>query len=310
MRPRGHGRRLSAFIAVGAVYSPCAVHGQFTDPRNYTASPVGLNQLELEYAYVHSDASIDTSLVVGGASLELNQVTIAYTHDFSLLGHLAWIKASVPFASISGSVPTANISGSTTGTGDLSFEFATLLRGGRALSMAEFATYQPTTTLGVSLTVTVPTGEYDPDKLLNLGSHRWSFKPEIGLAHPFGPEQKWEIDAYVNVYFFTDNTMYREVEILRQDPLPGLEAHISYSFTPSLWVSFDSRYSFRGDTLVDGINQQDAQENLTVGTEASWSPNAHNSLVLVFSRALVHKNAPTDTGVALKYIYSWGRGYE
>jgi hypothetical protein len=45
---------------------------------------------------------------------------------------------------------------------------------------------------------------------------------EIGIAHPFGAEQTWEVDAYVNVSFFTDNTAYRGVEILGQEPLPGI----------------------------------------------------------------------------------------
>lgn len=44
--------------------------------------------------------------------------------------------------------------------------------------------------MGMSLTITAPTGLYDADKLLNLGSNRWSFKPEIALSHPFGPKQK------------------------------------------------------------------------------------------------------------------------
>ena len=164
--------------------------------------------------------------------------------------------------------------------------------------------------MGVSLTVSAPTGEYDPEKPFNLGADRWSFKPEIALSYPFGLEHRWEVDAYINAYFFTDNTEYRGVEILRQDPLPGLEGHLSYSFTPNVWASLDLRYSFRGETVVDGLNQNDAQENLTAGAEASWSLDSHNSLDLVFAKALVYKNAPAYTGIALKYVYSWGSGAE
>jgi len=100
------------------------------------------------------------------------------------------------------------------------------------------------------------------------------------------------------------------VEILRQEPLPGLEAHISYSFTSSVWASLDARFSFRGDTVVDGMDQDDAQQNLTVGSEASWSLNPRNALTLVLAKAVVHKNAPAFTGVAVKYVYSWGKGYQ
>ena len=132
--------------------------------------------------------------------------------------------------------------------------------------------------------------------MLNLGTNRWSFEPEIGVAYPFGPGQKREVDGYINAYFFTDNTAYRRVEVLRQEPLPGVEGHISYTFTPSLWASLDTRYGFRGETVVDGLAQNNSQENLIVGTEAHWLPNSHNSLGLVFAKALVHRNAPNYTG--------------
>ena len=282
---------------------------QFTDARNYAEGPVGLNSLEFTYAYVRGNASLDTALVVSSENLDLNKGTFSYTHNFSMLGRLAWVSANVPLASLAGTVAGTNASGSTSGLGDSSFELAMLLKGGPALSAAELASYERPMILGMSLTVTAPTGEYDGNKLLNLGSHRWSFKPELGISYPFGPERKWEVDGYINAYFFTDNTSYRGVEILHQEPLPGLEAHLSYSVTPGFWASLDSRYAFRGETVVDGLEQNNAQENLTVGAEASWAPNAHNSLDVVFAKALVHRNAPTYTGVSLSYTYSWGNDH-
>jgi hypothetical protein len=302
------GRRFFVLVVIAACLGSRPLYAQFTDPRTYTVAPVGLNQLELDYAYAHTNASLDTSLEVVGAHVTLNTGVLSYTHNFSALGHLAWVKASVPFASVSGSVAGTELSGSESGAGDSSFELAALLMGGAALSAQKFATYESATTLGVSLTVGAPTGEYAPDRLLNLGSHRWSFKPEFGVSIPFGPEQRWVADGYLNAYFFTDNTEYHGVEILRQEALPGIEGHISYSPSSSFWASLDLRYAFRGDTAVDGLDQNNTQQNLTIGSEASWSANEHHSLNLVFAKAVVHKNAPAYTGFALKYVYSWGTG--
>src|SRR5215469_1512976 len=217
---------------------------QFTDPRTYNNTPVGINQLELGYAYVHANASIDTSLIITGAKVDLNQGIIDYTRYFGLLHHLTWVEAGVPVAGLNGSVVGTNIQGSVVGAGDSSYAAGILLKGGPALSLPVFEKFEPTTTLGVSLTITAPTGLYNPNKILNLGSDRWSFKPEIALSHPFGPEQKWEFDGYGNVYFYTDNTSYHGKEILRQQPMPGVEGHISYSFNDSIWASLDTRYSF------------------------------------------------------------------
>jgi len=302
-------RLLFVGLALVVLRSPDRVYAQFTDPHTYENTPVGLNQLEFVYAYSRSDTSIDTSLIVTGAKVSLNQGTIGYTRYFGLVHRLFWVKASVPLAGLSGSVTGTNILGSSTGAGDSSYEVAVLLKGGPALSVSQFENYKPTTTVGISLVVTAPSGLYNPNKVLNLGSDRWSFKPEIAVSHPFGPEQKWQFEAYANAYFFTDSTSYHGVEILRQQALPGLEGHISYSFINNLWASLDTRYSFRGTTFVDGVNQNDAQQNFSLGSEVNVSLNHRNSLVFVFDKALVHQNGPALTGFAVKYNYTWGKAY-
>lgn len=218
---------------------------QFTDPRTYQNAPVGINQLELAYAYVRSNTSIDTSFIVSGAKFNLNQGLIDYTRYFALLHRTAWVEASVPIASLGGSITGTDITGSTTGTGDSGYTAAILLKGGPALTPEQFAKAETTTSIGLSLSTTAPTGQYDPNKLLNLGSDRWSFKPELGIAKPFGPEQRWVFDAYANTYLYTDNNSYRGVKVLRQRGLLGLEGHLSYTFSNTIWASLDTRYSFR-----------------------------------------------------------------
>jgi hypothetical protein len=203
-----------------------------------------------------------------------------------------------------------SIQGSITGAGDSSYQVAMLLKGGPALSVAQFENYKPTTVLGASLTIIAPTGLYNPIKILNLGADRWFFKPELALSHPFGPEQKWQFDAHVNSYFYTDNNSYHGTEILRQQPLPGVEGHISYSFNDRLWASFDTRYSFRGTTFVNGVDQDNGQHNFLLGSEINVSISNRNSLLFEFADALVHRNGPALVGFSVKYDYTWGKGYK
>jgi hypothetical protein len=270
---------------------------------------VGINQLELAYAYVRSNTSIDTSFIVSGAKFNLNQGLIDYTRYFALLHRMAWVEASVPIANLNGSISGTNITGSTTGTGDSGYTAAILLKGGPALTPEQFAKAETTTSIGLSLSTTAPTGQYDPNKLLNLGSDRWSFKPEVAISKPFGPEQRWVLDAYANSYFYTDNTSYRGAQILRQQALPGLEGHISYTLNNTMWASLDTRYSFRGDTSVTGVDQDNSQQNFIVGSELVVSPNSRNSFTFEFAKAAVHKNGPSLTGFTVKYDYIWGNGY-
>jgi hypothetical protein len=289
--------------------APWAARAQFTDAHSYDNTPVGTNQLEFDYAFVRANASIDSSLIITGAKIDLNQGTIDYTRYFGLLQRLAWVEAAVPIAHLSGSITGTNIQRSTSGLGDAGGAVGILLKGGPALTVPQFKDFTPTTIIGMSLTVTSPTGAYDPNNLLNLGADRWSFKPEIALSRPFGSEGKWQLDVYANAFFFTDNTTYRGKEILRQQPLAGLEGHISYAFTDRLWASFDMRYSFRGTTLVDGVDQDNPQQNVVVGSEMSVSINDRNSLLIEFAKAPVHHNGPAVAGVSVKYDYAWGSGY-
>ena len=299
-----NNRLLACFVfAVFCVADKASA--QFNDARAYDNTPVGVSQLELSYTYVHSNASVDPSLAIAGANLNLNQGTVGYTYYFGVLHRVAWVEAAVPLAGLEGSVAGTNAHGSIFGTGDSNYQFAMLLKGGPALSIEHFASYKPATSLGLSFTITAPTGLYDSNKILNLGSNRWSFKPEIALSHPFGSDQKWEFDAYGDASFYTDNTSYHGRQIFRQEALPGLEGHISYSFNERIWASLDTRYSFRADTYVDGVSQDNAQQNFVLGNELNISLNPQNSLTFVFAKAIVHQNGPTATGFSIKYDYTW-----
>jgi hypothetical protein len=192
---------------------PMALRSQFTDPRQYDNSPVGINELELAYAHVRSNATVDQSQQIVGAKLQLNLGTITYTRYVGSLGRMAWVQASVPIAVLSGEVTGTTIHGSVAGAGDSAYQAAVLLKGGPALSVAEFAKFNPTSTVGVSLTMTAPTGLYDSNKVLKLGADRWSFKPEFAYSLPFGAGQRWELNAYANVHFYTDNTAYKGVQV-------------------------------------------------------------------------------------------------
>jgi hypothetical protein len=284
---------LVAWCAIAFLRSPAPACAQFTDAHSYDTAPAGTNQVELAYGFAQGNAAVDPSLVIAGATVNLNQATIDYTHYFGLFHRLAWVEAALPVAHLGGSISGVNVDAATAGAGDSSYEFAMLVRDG------------PSRSIGVSVTVTAPTGQYNADRILNPGSDRWSFKPELALSHRFGAERKWQLDTYANIAFYTDNTAYRGREILRQEPLAGLEGHISYAINEGLWVSADTRYAFRGTTFVDGADQDNAQQNVLVGSEMNVSLNARHSLQFAVATVVVHHNSPAVTGLSVKYDYAW-----
>ena len=152
------------------------------------------------------------------------------------------------------------------GFGDTRFRISILLFGAPALTVEEFAKSSPQNVLGVSLAVGAPTGQFFSDKLINLGTNRWSFKPEIGLSYIL--TERWYIDLYAGVWFFTNNnSFYPGTTVRSQDPLMSLQTHLSYDFNRLTWIAFDFTYYFGGQSSVsvDDIYYDDRQENMRFG---------------------------------------------
>ena len=118
----------------------------------------------------------------------------------------------------------------------------------------QFRTRTPQTTLGASLTVLCPFGEYLPSKLINIGTNRWAFKPELGLSHPSG---KWTFELYAGVWFFTDNTDFFGGHARTQNPLATYPAHDIYNVNSRACAAFDFTYYSGWQTTLDGERKDD-----------------------------------------------------
>ena len=101
------------------------------------------------------------------------------------------------------------------------------LYGAPALTLKEFQNYQQDLIVGVSLQVSVPSGQYDPSKLVNIGTNRWSFKPELGVSKAVGP---WTLEFSAAVTFYTDNTDFLGGNTRTQDQVYSMRGHAIYGF--------------------------------------------------------------------------------
>jgi hypothetical protein len=60
------------------------------------------------------------------------------------------------------------------------------------------------------------------------------------------------------------------------------------------------RYSFRGTTFVNDVDQDDGQQNFILGSEINVSINNRNLVLFEFADALVHHNGPAVIGFCVK----------
>jgi outer membrane putative beta-barrel porin/alpha-amylase len=300
MRFRAH--RVAAVALVCFVCAPGRSAAQEIDPRSYTPNPTNLTILVAAYGYSTGAVLTDPALPVEDVEAELNAAAVGVGRTFGLFGRSANSTIVLPFVQgdFTGTVDDVAQAVSRSGIGDARLRLTTNLLGGPALSPAEFARHKPQTTLGASVTVSVPTGEYHSDKLINVGNNRWAIKPELGLSHPVGP---WLFEAYAGVWLFGDNDNFRGGHRRKQDPLTSLQAHVSYTFRPRLWLALDSTFYDGGRTSVDGVDSAVRQSNSRVGLTLSVPVGKSQSLKFSWNQGATTRVGSDFTyyGIAWQY---------
>ena len=281
-----------------------AAWSQELEPRAYSPAPVGVNFLLLAGSRSTGEVLTDPSVPLQDVEAKLNAGIAGYGRTFGILGHQASMVLAVPYiwGDISGNVFEEARSVTRSGIGDTRIRLSVNLIGGEALTPKEFRNRTPKTTLGASLNISAPTGQYDPDKLINLGTNRWAFKPEIGLTIP---HDRWMFDLFAGVWLFTDNPDFFGGVHREQDPMPTLQGHVSYTFRPSLWLALDSTYYFGGETSANGVPAGDRKENSRVGLTLSLPAGKKQSLKFNYSRGATARLGSNFTTFGIGWQYTW-----
>ncbi|HYW69656.1 MAG TPA: transporter, partial [Pyrinomonadaceae bacterium] len=239
------------------------IAAQEMEPRAYSRAPVGTQFVLATYGYQTGDVLTDASLPLKDVKVKLHSSAAGYGLTFGLAGRQASVGFVVPYVkgTVSGVVFEESRQVTRSGLGDLHTRFAINLMGSPAMNAKEFAAYKPRTTVGVSVSVVAPTGQYDPARLVNLSAHRWAFKPEIGLSKPLG---RWTVEAAGGAWFFTANDNFFGGARREQRPLLSVQGDVIYTLRRRMWLSFNGTYYRGGQTTVDGRVNADQQANSRV----------------------------------------------
>jgi hypothetical protein len=169
------------------------------------------------------------------------------------------------------------------------------------MTMKEFLKYKPKTNIGLSLTISSPTGQYDSSKIVNVGQNRWAFKPEIGLQKPFG---RWQMDAYAGVWLFTANHDFRG-QTQTQDPIASFQFHLTYNLRPSFWFGIDTNFYAGGLTTINGVPGSIKQRNSRIGGTLSLPLVRRQSLKFAVSHGVIVTRGGDFTSFGAAYNYAW-----
>jgi hypothetical protein len=248
---------------------PCVA--QDIEPRRWSHLPLGSNFGGLAYAYTEGDIFLNPVMRIEDGEFEMNTAALKYIHAFELLGKSARIDLLQMYqtGSWSGLVNGTPAAIDREGWADTTLRFAVNLYGAPPLERQEFIEYRKATTtetiVGAGLVVTLPTGEYFEDKLINLGANRYTFTPQFGIVHTRG---KWTMELSSSVTFFTDNDEFFNGKKHEEDPYLVGQGHLIYTFMPGLWLSASAGYGYGGESTIDRVSADDRKGNFGYGLSA------------------------------------------
>jgi hypothetical protein len=274
------------------------------EPRSFSPSPVGMNFVAVSYLQSSGGIAVDPALPIENVDADLESAVLGASRTFPLGGRMASVALALPYVwgHVAGDVFEERRTVRRQGFADARLRLAVNLFGAPAQGPREFAVRRPATTVGAGLTVVMPSGEYRPDKLINLGSNRWAFKPELGLYQPLGP---WAVELSAGSWFFTDNEAFFGGAHREQDPLYTSQLHLSYTFRPRLWIAASATWYGGGETTLDGVGKADRQDSTRIGATLSVPVTPGLSLKFGWSDGVTTRIGSDFTTFAVAWQYAW-----
>jgi hypothetical protein len=303
----GIGRSGVVPAMIALLFVAAQAHAGEIEPRAYVNTPVGINFLLAGYAYSDGGLSTADASPIKDAQLKIHTEILAYARTLDVWGKSGKFDVIVPYSELSG---TAMVAGqqrqrSVRGLNDPLFRFSVNFYGAPALSLQEFTSYQQDVIIGASVQVSAPLGQYDKDKLVNLGTNRWSIKPDIGISKAWGA---FTLELSTGVRFFSKNDEFFGGQTLEQDPILSTQAHATYNLSRGVWAALSWTYDYGGRTTTDGVRNDDLYNNLRVGATLALPVNRNNSIKLFASTSVYTTAGSAFDLVGIFWQYRWGGG--
>lgn len=297
--------------------------------------PVGANVVTISGLYSSSNTAVDTSIVYPNLDVDTTVVIPSYSRFFGVGQHLAQASVSIPYAWANVKLSTANrgVAPSNAGLTD-SYAHLTLgLVNAPALSPADFGAYMvkqnPAVVTYGLMAVMPPTGDYENDRLVNIGTNRWTFRAglptTVRLSPTWAPGKTTTFELLPSADFYTPNNdpAFPEFELrgrqagrrlarvlapdqTTQAPMGSLEMHLTHDLNDRLWLSLDSYSRLGGESSSDGEAQGNQQAWTALGATIGGSPWDRGRLSLTGGAVLAgNDSSPNGWQLRLQFQQSF-----
>ncbi len=208
-------------------------------------APVGtFNAAQMSYVYVEKgDKYTHGSKTSSTSNIKQNAFLLRLSHAFEINQIPAIVYAASSINHLENrDVPNAANTNSN-GIGDTTLVFALWPYVDRAKE--EY--------LGLATYLTLPTGEYDKNSAVNIGSNVYQTAFQAGYQRKLIDNVNWM--SALDVVLASDNKQFLGNNKLEKDPLYNFQTGLQYVFNPTYSASVGYFYTVGGESTVNSIDQ-------------------------------------------------------
>jgi len=235
-------------------------------PRLFWPAPKGTSVMVAGYAYATGGVLFDLSIPIEDADSNINTGILAYGRTLGLWGRTTNFLVELPYSegTTKGLLLGEPASRDFSDFGDLSVGLNVNLRGAPTMNREEFMAFRanPRPIIGVGLKLQIPTGQYDSNKLINVGANRWAARLKLGTVMKLKPA--WLLELSASTWLFGDDNDF-VMGKKEQEPIFALETNIIKRIRPGLWASLDITCYTGGRQTIGGNPLRDEQRNVKLG---------------------------------------------
>ena len=289
-----------------AASAPSA-RAQELEPRAYVNTPIGMNFLLLGVVHTDGNVAFDPALPITDAKLRTTSGTLGLAHTLDVAGQSGKVALLLPYTHLRGHALYQGdpVQRDVTSFGDPLIRFSANFHGAPALSLKEFTGYRQELIIGGSVLVAVPLGQYNAGRVVNIGGNRWAVKTELGISRAWG---RWTLEIAPGVTFFSDNDDFFGGKKRSQDPFYSVQSHLVYSFASGIWAALNATWYSGGRTTINGVLNNDLQNNARAGATLVFPVDRHNSVRLQASTGIASRTGSDFDFYGVAWQYRWGGG--
>ncbi len=297
-------------------------HAQLDGPRTYWALPKNLNILSAHLIKATANASANNlSFINPNATVENNLYMLTYTRSQPIFGRTFYSTIMIPAGDITATVtldPEGPAATSTTlfqhGMGDLVWSNTINLIGAEGLMIKDFVRHESPSLLYLQMAATFPTGQYDSNNPINIGSNQFKLKLGLPFVQRIGPwveGKKTTLELFPAYTLLSNNKDFQGQEI-DQKGVFSLESHITRDITKKSFLSLDYSYLNGGSSQFISnetgtlVNEQAGQNVHLIGASVGFNINDNLNLFLTHNQTFSSGNDNVSLdGNVTKITLSW-----